>query len=132
MAKLVFDIETVAQGAERFDEVQLEYLFRECERIEDETAREARRVEIQRQFSLWPLTGQIVCVAMLNVESNRGKVLYLAGATASSVSTTLEAASSNAEFVPCGSEEQVLKGFWEIAARYDSVVTFNGRGFDVP
>ena len=39
MAKLVFDIETSALPLEHFDEAQQEYLFRECEKIADESAR---------------------------------------------------------------------------------------------
>src|SRR5689334_20112388 len=78
MATLVFDIETTAQPVENFDEVQQEYLFRELQKIPDEVARETRRTEIQRQFSLWPLTAQVVTIAMLNAESQRGQVLFIA------------------------------------------------------
>src|SRR5215471_4820206 len=78
MAKLVFDIETSALPLDRFDEAQQEYLFRECEKIADETARTARRAEIERQCSLWPFTAQVVCIAMLNADTARGQVLYTA------------------------------------------------------
>ncbi len=74
MAKLVFDIETIAQPMEQFDPVQREYLFREAENLPDPAERDARRLEIQRQFSLWPLTGHVVCIAMINADSFRGKV----------------------------------------------------------
>ena len=78
MAKLVFDIETSALPLEHFDETQQEYLFRECEKIADETARAERRTELTRQCSLWPFTSQVVCIAMLNAESQRGQVLFTA------------------------------------------------------
>src|SRR5438309_1040872 len=78
MAKLVFDIETSALPLERFDEAQQEYLFRECAKIADETARSARRGEITQQCSLWPFTSQVVCIAMLNADTARGQVLYTA------------------------------------------------------
>src|SRR5688572_23238108 len=78
MARLVFDIETSAQPLENFDEVQQEYLLREAEKIPDEVARAAKREEIQRMFALWPFTGQVVCIAMLNAESQRGQVLFTA------------------------------------------------------
>ena len=75
MATLVFDIETSRQPVEQFDEVQQEYLFREATKLpEDQQA--AKREEIARLFSLWPLTGQVVCIAMLNAESQRGQVLF--------------------------------------------------------
>ena len=127
MAKLVFDIETTALPLEGFDAVQSEYLFREAENMPDPVQRLARRAEIQRFFSLWPLTGQVVCIAMANVDSLRGKVLFLAAEDKGK----REAPPSN-EFVACASEQELLTQFWEVAVRYESIITFNGRTFDVP
>src|SRR6185295_4685637 len=36
------------------------------------------------------------------------------------------------EFVPCVDEAEILTAFWDVARKYDQIVTFNGRGFDVP
>jgi uncharacterized protein YprB with RNaseH-like and TPR domain len=36
------------------------------------------------------------------------------------------------KFIPCADETELLTQFWDVAKNYDSVVTFNGRGFDVP
>ena len=127
MATLVFDIETSALPVEQFDEAQQEYLFRDAEKIPDETAREVRRAEIRQQFNLWPFTAQVVCIAMLNADSSRGQVLFIA--------EDHEADSSDAgpvEFVPCVDEVELLMAFWDVAQHYEAVVTFNGRGFDVP
>jgi hypothetical protein len=73
MATLVFDIETSALPLENFDEAQQEYLFREAEKIADATAKDAKREEITRFMSLWPFTSQVVCIAMLNAETQRGQ-----------------------------------------------------------
>jgi len=127
MAKLVFDIETAALPLEQFDAQQQEYLFRDAEKLPDATAREAKREEIQRFFSLWPLTGQVVCVAMLNAETLRGQVLF----TAEDYNAGGDEAGP-VEFVPCVDEVELLTAFWDVARHYDGVVTFNGRGFDVP
>jgi DNA polymerase elongation subunit (family B) len=127
MAKLVFDIETSALALERFDEVQQEYLFREVEKIEDEAARLERRCEITRLLNLWPLTAKVVCVAMLNADTSRGQVLFTAD--------DYEEAAGQAgpvEFVACVDEAELLTAFWDVAKHYDSIITFNGRGFDVP
>jgi hypothetical protein len=129
MAKLVFDIETTALPVERFDEGQLEYLFRDAQNLPDPAQREARRAEIQRFFSLWPLTGQIVCIAMSNVDSFRSKVLFLAGNNTDAAHPQPPPA---AEFVPCQNEAELLNEFWEAAVRYESIITFNGRTFDIP
>ena len=127
MATLVFDIETSALPLENFDEAQQEYLFREANKLEDGPAREHRRGEIHQQFSLWPFTAQILCVAMLNSESARGQVLFVA--------EDFEAEAGEigpVEFVPCVDEVELLTAFWDVAQHYESIVTFNGRGFDVP
>jgi 3'-5' exonuclease len=127
MAKLVFDIETSALPLELFDEAQQEYLFRESEKIAEEAARAARRAEIHQQCSLWPFTSQVVCVAMLNVETQRGQVLF----TAEDYEEP-EAEGGPVEFVPCMDEAELLTAFWDVARHYEAIVTFNGRGFDVP
>jgi 3'-5' exonuclease len=127
MAKLVFDIETSALNLDHFDEVQQEYLFRECEKIANEAAREVRRGEIGQQFNLWPFTAQVVCIAMLNAETSRGQVLF----TAEDYEDTADEAGP-VEYVPCADEAELLTAFWDVAKHYDHIVTFNGRGFDVP
>ena len=127
MAKLVFDIETSALPLAQFDAAQQEYLLRDALNLAEPEAREKRQDEILRQFNLWPFTAQVVCIAMLNAESGRGKVLFVAedceepGAEAGAV-----------EFSACADEGQLLGEFWDLAQHYDSIVTFNGRGFDVP
>lgn len=127
MATLVFDIETSGLPPEQFDTAQQEYLFRDAERLEDEASKQARRDEITRLMSLWPLTSQVVCVAMINAETNRGKVLFLAEDHEGD-----GAADDAIEYVPCFDEGELLTSFWDLARHYDLVVTFNGRGFDVP
>ncbi len=127
MARLVFDIETNAFPVEQFDAVQQEYLFRDAAGLADPAAQEARRGEIARMLSLWPMTAQVVCIAMLNADSGRGKALF----QAEDAEETGDGPAA-VEFVPCADETELLTEFWEVAVRYDSIVTFNGRGFDVP
>src|SRR6202789_642265 len=127
MATLVFDIETSAQPLENFDETQQEYLFRETEKIEDLTVREAKRGEITRFMSLWPFTSQVVCIAMLNAETQRGQSLFIAEDFEEETEENVPV-----KFVPCADEVELLTAFWDVAKHYDHGVTFNGRGFDVP
>jgi DNA polymerase elongation subunit (family B) len=126
MATLVFDIETSAQPLDNFDAAQQEYLFRETEKIDDPLAKQAKREEITRFMSLWPFTSQVVCIAMLNAESQRGQSLFIA----EDFEDAGEA--GPVEFVPCADEAELLTAFWDVAKHYDHIVTFNGRGFDVP
>lgn len=127
MATLVFDIETSALPLEQFDDAQREYLFRECEKIAEEQARNTRRSEIQQQCNLWPFTAQCVCIAMLNADTSRGQVLFTAEDYEDDA-----AEAGPVEFVPCVDEVELLTAFWDVARHYDQIVTFNGRGFDVP
>src|SRR5436853_7468173 len=78
MARLVFDIETTALPLETFDDIQREYLFREAMRLPEGAERDGKRAEIQNQFNLWPFTARVICIAMLNVDSSRGQVLFVA------------------------------------------------------
>src|SRR5262249_19972722 len=127
MPKLVFDIETSALPPEAFDEAQHEYLFREAEKLPETEARAARRAELQQLWNLWPLTARVACIAMLNAESLRGQVLFVAEDYEEEM-----ADGGPVEFIPCVDEGELLAAFWEVARRYDGIVTFNGRGFDVP
>jgi DNA polymerase elongation subunit (family B) len=127
MATLVFDIETSALPLSQFDEAQQEYLLRESNKITDPAERETKRSEIVQQMNLWPFTAQVVCLAMLNADTIRGQVLY--------ISDDFETGSDDknvVEFVPCMDESELLTAFWDVAKHYESIVTFNGRGFDVP
>jgi predicted PolB exonuclease-like 3'-5' exonuclease len=78
-------------------------------------------------MSLWPLTSQVVCIAMVNAESDRGKVLFIAEDSEEGAST-----GGPVEFLPCADEPELLAAFWDVARHYDRIVTFNGRSFDVP
>jgi len=127
MATLVFDIETAALPLELYDEAQQEYLFRETEKLADPAEQAAKREEITRFMSLWPFTSQVVCITMLNAESLRGQSLFLAEDYEDDASE-----GGPVEFVPCADEIELLTAFWDVAKHYDQVVTFNGRGFDVP
>jgi DNA polymerase elongation subunit (family B) len=128
MAKLVFDIETSALPVENFDDVQQEYLFREAAKLSDPAAQAAKRAELAQFMSLWPFTSQVVCIGMLNADTQRGQVLF----TAEDFDESDAAEAGAVEFLPCADETELLTAFWDVAKHYDDIVTFNGRGFDVP
>jgi DNA polymerase elongation subunit (family B) len=127
MATLVFDIETNALPLENFDEAQQEYLFRDAAKLPDETAQAEKRAEIARYCSLWPMTSQVLCIAMINADTARGQVLF----TAEDFEDD-EVEAGPVEFVTCVDEAELLTAFWDVARHYDGIATFNGRGFDVP
>ena len=127
MATLVFDIETSALPPETFDEVQQEYLFREANKLADPAEREKKRGELAQMMALWPFTSRVVCIAMLNADTARGKVFFIAEDYEEDAADP-----GPVDFVPCCDEVELLTAFWDVAKHYDNIVTFNGRGFDVP
>ncbi|MSR65512.1 MAG: hypothetical protein EXS18_07000 [Verrucomicrobiae bacterium] len=123
---LLFDIETVGMPLENFDEAQQEFWLRPAGRESTPEAQEAKRKELIQQLNLTPLTAQVVAIAMVNVVSGRGKVLYQADEPEESKS-----ADGLVDFIS-SPEEDVLHGFWEAIVKFDRFVTFNGRMFDCP
>jgi hypothetical protein len=93
-----------------------------------------KRAEISQQFSLWPFTAQVVCIAMVNADSGKGQVLYQAEDfdEESLEAEAEESGGAGVEFAPQVDEVELLTAFWDVARKYDSIITFNGRGFDVP
>jgi hypothetical protein len=119
MNRVVFDIETLAYPLETFDESQQEYLMRFAKTDEE-------RADAVMKLSLAPFTAQIVAIAMVNPDSQQGKVFYQDPNGRSSVSPD-----GLVEFVP-GTEADMLQEFWKTIARYGQFITFNGRSFDCP
>lgn len=120
MATVVLDIETAGQSWDDLDDAQRTYLSRNA-RSEEE------RERIPEMMSLWPFTGKIITVAMLNPDSGRGRVWY------EKSDGRQEENSSDGLFQFIGDTESVFLGeFWRAMRRFHRFVTFNGRGFDGP
>ena len=127
MATLVFDIETSAVSLESFDEPSQEYLMRPANNLPTSEEQEAKREELTRMMNLWPFTAQVVCIAMINAETLRGQVIFIADDFESNTRDV-----TGVDFMPVMDEVELLNQFWAVARHYDNVVTFNGRQFDVP
>ena len=127
MATLVFDIETSAVPLDSFDESSQEYLMRPANNLPTSEEQEAKREEITRMMNLWPFTAQVVCIAMINAETLRGQVIFIADDFESNTRDV-----TGVDFTPVMDEVELLNQFWAVARHYDEVVTFNGRQFDVP
>mgnify|MGYP002525033905 FL=1 len=127
MATLVFDIETSAVPLESFDEAAQEYLMRPANNMPTEAEQEAKREELTRMMNLWPFTAEVVCIAMINAETLRGQVIFIADDFESNTRDV-----TGVDFMPVMDEVELLNQFWAVARHYDKVVTFNGRQFDVP
>ncbi len=120
MSRIVIDIETVPTEWEGLDEEERAYLLQSA-RTEEE------RDKIREGLGLYPLTGRVIAIGMLNPDS--GKALVLAEGVPGEGSAW--AHEEGVEFWT-GNESEMLERFWDVVKRYQQVVTFNGRSFDGP
>jgi hypothetical protein len=125
MRTLVFDIETVGESWNNLDETTQSVLSRWIDRTaRSEEEREAEMKDLREGLGFSPLTGEIVAIGLYDLEQKQGVVYYQGEG---------EKESEDGEFtLKPRSEEEMLEALWEGATSYDTFVTFNGRGFDVP
>lgn len=120
MASVVVDIETAGVEWESLDDAQRTYLQKNARTDEE-------RQRLPEMLSLWPFTGRIVVLAMVNPDTGRGRVWYEKN------EGRVEETSSDGLFTFIGDTEAVfLAEFWKAIARFHRFVTFNGRSFDGP
>lgn len=126
MATLIFDIETVGESWNEFDEVTQKVLTRWIDRVaktEEDKANQYKDLKSELGFS--PLTGFVVAIGLYDVERQQGAVYYTGEGN--------EIDERVGDYVfKQRSEKEMLEDFWEGARSYDTFVTFNGRSFDVP
>lgn len=118
MNECVFDIETASLPDAEIPAALIE-------KLQDPEDPEAWR----EQLGLYALGASVVAIGLLNPESGKGAMLYddrhgtiESIAVPDGVNITLFG----------GDEEAILTHFWETVARFGRVISYNGRGFDVP
>lgn len=119
MSKIIVDIETIGVDFESFDPESQVYLLKLSKTAEEKESG-------KKKLGLYPLTGEIVAIGMLNPETMKGTVLFQ---DKNSKTPKLE---EDGIVYESGSEKEILEKFWDIVKTYDQVITFNGRGFDAP
>jgi predicted PolB exonuclease-like 3'-5' exonuclease len=77
-------------------------------------------------LGLYPLTGEIVAIGMLNPDTMKGCMLFQNNGGQE------EKLEENGIVFESGGEKEILEKFWDRLRSYDQVITFNGRGFDAP
>jgi 3'-5' exonuclease len=127
MATLIFDIETVGEDFDLLDETTRESLTRWIRReSSDEGEYEAALGTVKDELGLSPLTGEIVAIGILDAERDKGAVYFQQPGAEGKMT---EDGPFKFESM---SEKNMLAKFWEVAEKYDTFVSFNGRSFDVP
>jgi 3'-5' exonuclease len=126
MATLIFDIETVGEDWDSLDQTTKEILSRWINRTsKTEEEREVEMRDLKEGLGFSPLTGSVVAIGLYDLERKQGAVYY--------VTENEEEEYTMGEYtLKPRSEKEMLRAFWEGAREYDTFVTFNGRGFDVP
>jgi predicted PolB exonuclease-like 3'-5' exonuclease len=118
---VVFDIESVGMQAEEFPVEMLDYLTQYADT-------EEKKQETIEQFVFNPLTSRIAAIGLMDHRDEKGCVLV-------NSAEPYEFTKNHENFTYiAGSEEEILKKFWEIVTvkKYNLFVTFNGRDFDCP
>ncbi len=126
MSTLIFDIETVGESYDEFDEVTKEALTHwiiQNARSEEEKSLALENLKSGLGFS--PLTGFIVALGIYDIERGKGTVYYQS-------ETAVEDYEEGLFTYRVRSEKAMLESFWEGVTYYETLVTFNGRAFDVP
>lgn len=119
MSKIIFDIETLGFPLESFDEESQTYLLKFADT-------EEKREDVRKNLNLHAMTAQILCIALLNPESKRGRVFFQSDKQEEF--TTADGSC----LCTSGNEKEILEKFWEIIPQYEQFITFNGRSFDCP
>ncbi|PIR93177.1 3'-5' exonuclease [Candidatus Falkowbacteria bacterium CG10_big_fil_rev_8_21_14_0_10_43_10] len=120
MNRIIFDIETAGEEWDELDKESQKYLMRFAK------TRPEKKLEKQR-LALYPLTAEIICIGMLNPDTNKGAVCY----RTPEFSGQQEFIDGNINYVS-GSEIKILERFWQAIKHYQQFITFNGRAFDCP
>lgn len=119
IVKLILDIETIGEDFNALDKTTQEVLTRWIDDKED-------LENLKQELGFSPLTGEIVAIGVLDYETDKGVVYFQAPGEKIEQTKT-----KNFKFKP-ETEKQMLEKFWQGVTSYQELITFNGRGFDVP
>ena len=124
--KIILDIETAGYDFDSLTESQQEFILRYAEKEKEEEVKIEKRDEAIRYLSLYPFTSKIITLGLLNIESGKSNILYL-----DNQSDEYENEDNTVKYKSF-SEEEILQVFWNYIKKVDTIVTFNGKNFDLP
>lgn len=126
MRTIIFDIETSSYPFESLSESQQEYLLRYAEKEKDDQTKNEKVDEAIRYTSLYPFTAKVIAIGIYDLEKEKSYVYY------ESIEKDEWQNEEKNIYYKGVTEEEMISSFWRIVDSVDRVVTFNGRGFDVP
>ena len=119
MSRIIFDIETAGKDFNSLEPAVQDYLLKWAD-TEDE------KKEVKDSLSFYPLTAEIVTIGMYDPDNNKGFVFFQNNADPL---LPLEEEDMRYE---TGTEQEIIRKFWDTIKGYKQFITFNGRGFDCP
>lgn len=124
---LVVDIETVpAHDVDSLPESVADALEKHAHRKDSTNSEDELQARIGMAMGLSPLFGKVVSIALGDGENPDAEVQVLA------VPHEKFPVAEPPSWLRLMSETELLRSFWALAGKAEVVVTFNGRGFDVP
>ena len=126
MATLIFDIETTGQDWDTIPESTQYALTKWIGQQPVSDAEKDRLSESAKdKLGLSPFTGEIISLAMYDLERKQGAVYFVAD------DSVIDYSVGDWKY-KVRTETQLLEDFWETVRSYNVCVTFNGRSFDIP
>lgn len=127
MKKLIFDIETIGNDYDNFDEITKDNLTRWIKKdTENNQNYNTLLQDIKDGLGFSPLTGEVVAIGVLDAETEKGAVYF------QSPGGKEEIEERDGIKYEIGTEKEILEKFWNIATYCNEFISFNGRTFDVP
>ena len=124
---LVIDIETVpAYARDAMPESVNDALVKFAQRKDPAASDDVLDARVGMSMGLSPLFGKVISLAIGDGDAPDGDVHVLA---VPNEQFPVEAAPDWVRFM---SEADLLRSFWALASKAETVVTFNGKGFDIP
>ncbi len=125
--RIAFDIETIGEDFDKMDETSQELLTKWIKtEARSEEAYEADVRAIKDNLGFSPLTGEIVAIGVLDIDTNEGGVYY------QNLDDPTHDTHEEGIHFKAMDEKGILDYFWKIAGACTKIVSYNGRGFDVP
>src|SRR5512134_2644578 len=113
MSRIIFDIETAGKDFKSLEKPVQDYLLRWAESDEE-------RKEVEESLSLYPLTGEIISIGMLNPDTSKGAVYF------QNISDPVLPFEEEGIRYETGTEQEIIQKFWDAIKTYDQFITFNG------
>jgi DNA polymerase elongation subunit (family B) len=119
MSRIIFDIETAGKEFESLDPAVQDYLLRWADTEEE-------KAEVRESLSFYPVTAEIITIGLYDPDKHKGLVFF------QNNSDPLLPFEEEDIRYETGTEQEILRRFWQEIKGCRQFITFNGRAFDCP